>query len=115
MSAIRDDRHRLPFAARIILGLPLLLVSAALITSGAAQAFCYAPDAPSSFHRPSKPTVPFCVNEWNNTHTCDEWQISSYNNDVQTYNSDVEDYVRRLKRYAEEAVEYARCEINDLD
>ena len=52
--------------------------------------FCYAPTAPSNWDRPTKPTkpmVPFCVNEWNNTHTCDDWTINSYNNDVEYYNS----------------------------
>ena len=33
-----------------------------------------APSAPSSWSKPSKPSVPFCVNEWNNTHTCSDWK-----------------------------------------
>ena len=49
-----------------------------------------APSAPSSWNKPTKPmkpSVPFCVNEYSNTHTCDDWTISSYNNDVNYYNS----------------------------
>ena len=34
------------------------------------------PTAPSTWNKPTKPTkpmVPFCVNEYSNTHTCDDW------------------------------------------
>ena len=87
--------------------------------------FCYAPTAPSNWDRPTKPTkpmVPFCVNEWNNTHTCDDWTITSYNNDLQNYRYDVENYQRELQYYVDEAqrfvndaYEYANCEIRNLD
>ena len=87
--------------------------------------FCYAPTAPSNWDRPTKPTkpmVPFCVNEWNNTHTCDDWTINSYNNDVEYYNSqlqsysyDVDDYIRKLQYYVDEARDYANCEIRNLN
>ena len=87
--------------------------------------FCYAPTAPSNWDRPTKPTkpfVPYCVNEWNNTHTCDDWTINSYNSDVDNYNSqlrsysyDVDEYIRKLQYYVNEASEYANCEIRNLD
>ena len=36
--------------------------------------------------KPTKPSVPYCVNEWSNTHTfCDDWTINSYNRDVENY------------------------------
>ena len=63
-----------------------------------AYAWCsspMAPSVPSNWNkptRPMKPSVPFCVNEWNNTHTCDEWTISSYNNDVSFYNTQLQRY-----------------------
>ena len=88
-------------------------------------AWCYelmTPSAPSSWSKPSKPSVPFCVNEWNNTHTCDDWTITSYNNDLQNYRYDVENYQRELQYYVDEAqrfvndaYEYANCEIRNLD
>lgn len=115
MSAIHTTSRKFSFAAGTILGLPLSLITAALITSGAAHALCYEPDPPSRSYKPSKPIVPFCVNEWNNTHTCDEWQISAYNSDVMTYNSEIDDYVRRLRLYLSEAEEYVRCEIRSLE
>ena len=80
------------------------------------------PSAPSSWSKPTKPSVPFCVNEWNNTHTCDDWTITSYNNDLQNYRYDVENYQRELQYYVDEAqrfvndaYEYANCEIRNLD
>ena len=81
-----------------------------------------APSAPSNWNKPSKPSVPFCVNEWNNTHTCDDWTISSYNSDLQRYRYELEDYQRELQNYvndaqyfANEALNYANCEIRNLD
>jgi len=81
-----------------------------------------APSAPSSWSKPTKPSVPFCVNEWNNTHTCDDWTITSYNNDLQNYSYDVENYQRELQYYVDEAqrfvndaYEYANCEIRNLN
>ena len=81
-----------------------------------------APSTPSSWSKPTKPSVPFCVNEWNNTHTCDDWTITSYNNDLQNYRYDVENYQRELQYYVDEAqrfvndaYEYANCEIRNLD
>ena len=79
-----------------------------------------APSTPSSWSKPTKPSVPFCVNEWNNTHTCDDWTITSYNNDLQNYRYDVENYQRELQYYVDEAqrfvndaYEYANCEIRN--
>lgn len=90
-----------------------------------ASAFCYAPsapDAPSSFLRPTEPTVPYCVNEFTRTHNCDDWEIDAYNSDLEMYRNDVDNYVRELKNYASEAesflgevIEYANCEIRNLD
>ena len=80
------------------------------------------PSAPSSWSKPSKPSVPFCVNEWNNTHTCDDWTINSYNSSLQSYRYDVQSYQRELQRYvsdaqsfANKALSYANCEIRNLD
>ena len=81
-----------------------------------------APDAPSTYSKPSKPSVPFCVNEWNNTHTCDDWTINSYNSDLDSYRYEVDAYQRSLQNYvndaeyfAREAYDYANCEIRSLE
>ena len=81
-----------------------------------------APSVPSNWNKPSKPLVPFCVNEWNNTHTCDDWTISSYNSDLDRYRYELEDYQRELQNYvndaqyfANEALSYANCEIRNLN
>ena len=103
----------------------LLIIIIFLIIPVKVFAWCsepMAPSAPSSWNKPTKPSVPFCVNEWNNTHTCDDWTITSYNNDLQNYRYDVENYQRELQYYVDEAqrfvndaYEYANCEIRNLD
>tara|TARA_B100001027_G_scaffold192960_1_gene148019 strand:+ start:168 stop:416 length:249 start_codon:yes stop_codon:yes gene_type:complete len=81
-----------------------------------------APSVPSSWSKPTKPSVPYCVNEWSNTHTCDDWTINSYNRDVENYRYEVESYQRELQYYVDEAqrflndaYDYANCEIRNLD
>lgn len=88
-------------------------------------AFCsspYAPEPPSTYQRPDKPTVPYCVNTFSNTHTCSEYEIASYNDALRQYQYDIEEYIRKLKNYVSEAegfasgaVDYANCEIRNLD
>ena len=64
----------------------------------------------------------FCVNEFTNTHTCDDWEISNYNNEIENYRRDLEDYQRELQdyvdqanRFANDAYRYAECEINSIN
>jgi hypothetical protein len=101
------------------------------------RAFAYcseptAPDPPSSLYlpsKPSKPSVPFCVNELMKTHTCSDWEISSHNSDIDSYNSAMQnysaerdEYIRKLKNFVDEAqafsngaLDYAKCKIRFLD
>ena len=76
-------------------------------------AYCSQPSAP--YFKPSKPTVPFCVNEWSNTHTCDDFTIQNYNNNLESYRYEVQNYVIELQRYVDNAVAYANCEIDNLE
>ena len=102
-----------------------IMICILILMSNNAFGFCSSPDAPdppSTYSKPTKPTVPFCVNEFTRTHTCDDWQISSYNSELENYRSEVEYYVQKLKNYVSEAqsfahdsVEYAKCEIRNLD
>ena len=55
------------------------------------------------------------------THTCEEWEITSYKNDVDNYIRKLQDYVdesfeaaRKAARLAEEAQDYAKCEAADI-
>ena len=75
--------------------------------------FCYEPSPPWS--KPSKPSVPWCVNEWNNTHTCDDWEIEAYNDSINTYNYEVEIFIMELQNYLDAARTYANCEIETLN
>ena len=103
----------------------LVLGGALLGAGGAAQAaFCPEPTPPGRYSKPTKPhkpTKPFCVNELMRTHTCSDWQASSYNNEVERYNSElrsyrqqVSEYARKLDRYVEEVNAYVRCEARDV-
>ena len=101
------------------------IIALSLFISTYALAWCSeprAPSAPSTYSKPSKPSVPFCVNEFSNTHTCDDWTINSYNSDLDRYRYEVDDYQRSLQSFvndagdfAREALDYANCEIRNLD
>ena len=84
------------------------------LSTGFANAWCNEPSA-SFLSTPSKPDVPFCINTFNNTHTCSDWEIDSYYDDIEDYNDDVEDFVSELNDYVDEAVEYAQCRMNELE
>ena len=81
--------------------------------STVAGAFCSEPSIYLS--TPSKPSVPFCVNEWDNTHTCDEWQIQSYYSDLESYRSEAQDFIDSLNEYVDEAMEYAQCRAAEME
>ena len=103
----------------------LYVVIMLFLSSNFALAFCSepsAPSAPSTFNRPDKPTVPFCVDTFDNTHTCEDWEIDSYNRDLRNYRDEVDDYVQDLRDYIDEAedyysdvVAYAKCEVDDIE
>jgi len=104
-----------------------IIIITILILMFPANAFSFcsdplAPSPPSNWNKPSKPSVPFCVNEFTNTHTCDDWEISNYNNEIENYRRDLEDYQRELQdyvdqanRFANDAYRYAECEINSIN
>ena len=64
---------------------------------------------------PIKPSTPWCVNEWNNTHTCDDWEIEQYYFDLENYQHEADRFVRKLNKYVEDAVEYAECRARELE
>lgn len=103
----------------------LIIITALLILPAKVLAYCSTPSAPnppSTFHRPSKPSAPYCVNTFSNTHTCSQWEINNYKSELQQYRFNVEDYIRKLKnyvreanRFANETVSYANCEIRNIE
>jgi hypothetical protein len=92
-----------------------------------ASAFCYQPsfsesppDAPWSS---SKPSVPYCLSSYSYTgkHTCDDWEVDSYFEEVNRYLRQLRDYADEAEQfaneaisYANEAIEYANCEGKDV-
>lgn len=105
----------------------LLSAAAVVLYATSASAFCYPPsfnesmpDAPGSF---TKPDVPFCLSEyrWNGYHTCDDWELNSYFDEVDDYIRDLESYYADVATFAnvalahaDEALAYARCEANEV-
>lgn len=92
-----------------------------------AAAFCSepsfynsAPNAPGSFDRPD---VPYCLQEfsWSGRHTCDDWELDGYRDDVEDYVDKLNDYLREAvdfanaaARFAQEAEAYAQCEADEV-
>jgi hypothetical protein len=97
----------------------------AIATPSLAAGYCSAPSAPSSFYKPDKPrkpALPYCANEYSRTNTCKQYEIDSYNSEIDLYNArlrsyqnDVEEYIGKLKSYLESATKYAKCEVESLD
>jgi len=81
----------------------------------ASDVFAYCSDPSPPFRKPSKPMTPFCINEFSRTHTCDDYVINNYQNEIESYNYDVERYVRELQNYVNDASDYANCEIRRLN
>jgi hypothetical protein len=89
-----------------------------IFVTPAHAAFCMAPRAPSVLFisKPAKPIKPYCVS----LRSCEQWQITSYNNDVERYNSeiskffqDLETYANDVDRYRKRAAEYIDCMSSD--
>ncbi len=103
------------------------VVTLALISLLPSTAWAYCsepsvPDVPSTYNRPSKPSAPYCVDTFSNTHTCDDWEIDNYNSELSRYRDEVEEYIRKLRYYVSkaetyysEAVSYAQCEANNIE
>ena len=91
---------------------------------GVGAAYCYPPDlpdSPSTGYRPYPPSPPYCLDLFSGTHRCEDWEIDSYNDAIRQYKYELEGYIRKLKQYvsdagefANEALNYAECEISDL-
>jgi hypothetical protein len=106
-----------------------LLISVALTAFIPLQAYAFCsepsenidfPDPPGSISRPS---VPFCLSsyKYSGTHTCDQWEIDSYQrkirdyvSELQTFMSEAYDAAKEAADFATEAEEYARCEADDV-
>ncbi len=92
------------------------LVGVFSIFSAQALAFCVSPTAPNSPGIFSKPDVPYCLRtmRWNSKHSCDEWQISRYFDDVNDYIRGLSSYLDEVNFFAEQAFRYAKCEADEV-
>jgi hypothetical protein len=90
--------------------------------SATAGVYCTAPEVPTFYGtKPTRPTIPFCLNEFNNTNSCDEFVIENYNaavdiynREISEYNSEADLYIDELNRYVRDAQAYTRCEASNL-
>ena len=101
----------------------LWLVTAFACASSNTQAFCSAPSMysqpPSSRGTYSRPSVPYCLSgyEFSGQHTCDDWEIENYIDEVNEYIRELAEYARKAQRFADDAavfsgdaLSYAECE-----
>ena len=84
-----------------------------LLIPNLVMGYCSEPSAPYG-GAPSKPSKPYCINEFSNTHTCDDWEIDSYNNALRSYKYDVERFVDNLQGYLRNAKDYVNCQIRNI-
>lgn len=90
---------------------PVALVLSAVGSSApvsASAGFCMEPRSPHVFI--TKPTKPYCAS----THSCSEYDITSYQNRVKAYYRDLQSYLDDVNRYTRSAGEYVEC-MADLD
>jgi hypothetical protein len=90
-----------------------ILTALLLTVATQAGAFCIEPTIFMS--TPMKPSLPWCVNEWDNTHTCDDWEIQAYYAELDNYRSEPQQFINALNLYVDEAVYYAQCRSNELE
>ena len=86
----------------------------AVITTVSTQAFSFCMEPSAPYYEPQKPSVPWCVNEWENTHTCEQWEIDSYNLEIENFNQEFDDYISELEDYVQDAVAFAKCKIDEV-
>lgn len=89
-----------------------------LLAPSTAIAYCGDPIAPSFQYfggTPNPPRTPACVNEYTNTHTCDDWTIQSYNRDVDKFNTELGRYMDAVRRYADDVDAYYTNAVNQID
>ena len=90
----------------------------------AAHAFCSEPtfseNKPDAPYR--APSPPFCLSDfkWSRKHTCDDWEIDSYVDEINRYVRQLNDYVdeansfaKNAITFAQEAAEFAECEAKE--
>lgn len=91
----------------------LLCLSLTILTTKV-WAWCREPSI-SFLSTPIKPITPWCLDEYNKTHTCDEWEIARYYSQLENYRSEVSSFAYILNNYVDEAIEYAKCRASELE
>lgn len=103
----------------------MICIGLLAMSESSAHAFCTPPSTSYSYTKPTKPsepTKPFCINGLMGTHSCDDFTISRYNNEVDSYNEKIrtynqqrETYILEIESYLMRAKNYATCELDSLD
>lgn len=105
---------------RFALSATLLLAPSASWGCSEPYASISLPSAPGSY---SKPDVPYCLSNYSfsGTHTCDDWEIDRYKQEVEDYVEKLQEYMNdaaevasEAAQFAEEAADYARCEAEEV-
>jgi len=102
--------QKLPVSVLVAIGIWLCF-------GGDAHAWCSEPDppdVPSSF---SKPNVPYCLQSfsYSRQHSCESYELDNYKSEVSDYVRKLKDFASEAEDFYREAIEYANCEINDVN
>lgn len=97
-----------------------------LLSAQHAQPYCAKPSASLFFDFPEPPTVrptaPYCLLDfkYSGTHSCDEWEIDAYLNELETYRlrlvrylNDVQEFVNTTDEMADQARRFADCSMKE--
>ena len=98
-------RRRLAGVALLAL---LMVMTTGSVPAQAGYGFCLEPRAPSLFA--SRPSKPYCAI----SRSCEQWQVDSYNSEVNRYFDALKNYLVDVDSYRKKAYEYAEC-MADLD
>ncbi|MEO6015139.1 MAG: hypothetical protein ABIQ30_16340 [Devosia sp.] len=107
--------------------LPVATMLFSFLFAPSAYAYCSQPSFYSSPPTPpgsyERPDVPYCLSAYAYTqkHTCDQWELDSYFDDVddyveklKTFYNEVADYANSAKRYSDDSYDFAKCEIDEV-
>ena len=84
----------------------------ALLAPLQARAFCSEPSAPDPPWS-GPPSTPYCFNEWDKTHTCDNWEIENWIDEINSYIDEMVTYANEANDFASGAVDFANCQIRE--
>ena len=89
---------------------PLLIAGVVFITwVPSAYALCFEPRAPSAPFG-SAPSAPYCDLDGTGYDRCDQYDVDSFRDEVNSYVRNMERYSDEVRAYKTDALDFAKCE-----